>query len=128
MRKRHRMEIVDPEDLREPREQHRGDDAEPSVLDWISDRELLLFVERLPLPQRQVLLLRYMLDLTDRQIAPILGRTPSEVRVLQYRALSFLRERLAAIGRSSATGRRAQHRRRFREAPVLRQRRFAMSP
>jgi DNA-directed RNA polymerase specialized sigma24 family protein len=96
------------------------------VLDWISDRELVLFVDRLPLAQRQVLLLRYMLDLTHAQIAEVLDRTPDDVRALHSRALRFLRTRLAALGRDARHGTRSRAMRPVREARVLRHRRFVL--
>jgi DNA-directed RNA polymerase specialized sigma subunit len=77
-----------------------SDEDAASVLSWIADTDLSIFVQRLSMPQRQVLLLRFLLDLSDQQTAAIMGRTPSDVRMLQSRALSFLRERLGAIGRA----------------------------
>jgi RNA polymerase sigma-70 factor (ECF subfamily) len=127
LRRRGETVVEDPDEL--GRRQDAPDPgSEPlSVLDWISDAELLLFIERLPATQRQILVLRYMLDLSYAQIAEVLGRTPSDVRRLQHRALKFLRERLRAIGREP---RRAADpigwQRRFRQARVLRDRRFAL--
>jgi hypothetical protein len=95
-------------------------------MDWISDKDLLLFVERLPLSQRQVLLLRYVLDLTHAQSAAVLGRTPNEVRKLQQRALASLRVRLTAVGSHTARGERASCQRSFKQVFVLRERRFAL--
>jgi RNA polymerase sigma-70 factor (ECF subfamily) len=125
-----RVAPVEPAEIDNERERVvRRDGAADDVLSWISDPELLMFVERLPLAQRQVLVLRYMLDLSDNQIAELLGRSAGEVRMLRSRALRFLRQRLDALrcGRSrSAMG--APWRRRLREAPVLRSRRFALTP
>lgn len=102
------------------------DEPELSI-DWLSDREVVMFVERLPLAQRQVLVLRYMLDLSTADIAGILDRTPADVRMLHSRALQFLHLRLATL-RQHAEGRS----RRLRLSPrrshnlVLRSRRFAL--
>jgi DNA-directed RNA polymerase specialized sigma24 family protein len=113
------MEADEPEPLEPP-------DA-GRTLGWITDRELLMFVERLTLPQRQVLLLRYMLDLSTREIGEILGRSTDDVRMLDSRARRFLEERLAALGRAPSGKRsRMQWRRQVRLAPVIRQRRFAL--
>jgi RNA polymerase sigma-70 factor (ECF subfamily) len=79
-----------------------SEDAVLRVLGWIKDDDLTLFIERLPLVQRQILMLRYLFDLTDVQIAKILDRGRDEVRSHQYRAMVFLRKRLAAVGRTSA--------------------------
>jgi RNA polymerase sigma factor (sigma-70 family) len=61
-------------------------------------------VERLPLVQRQVLTLRYMMDMSNREVGEVLGRSPSEVRVLHFRAVGFLRERMEAVGRGERRG------------------------
>jgi RNA polymerase sigma-70 factor, ECF subfamily len=99
LRKRGRVELEDQEEI--DRLLARGVPEEPELPSpgWIADRDLLLFVERLPLPQRQVLTLRYMMDMSNREVGEVLDRSPSEVRVLHYRAVSFLRDRMTAVGR-----------------------------
>ena len=57
-----------------------------STLEWISDAELTALMERLPLAQQQVLLLRYLVDLTTADIAEVLGRKAESVRQLEHRA------------------------------------------
>jgi len=128
LRQQGRVELEDSLTLdrrREHADQHA--DAEPLALGWIGDRDLVLLMERLPFAQRQVLLLRYLLDLSNRNIAAVLDRTPSDVSLLHHRALGFIRERLAALGRTHS-GRPVQWRRRRGKAPVLRARRFALRP
>jgi RNA polymerase sigma-70 factor (ECF subfamily) len=125
IQKRHRYELADPHELERRLEPHE-DDADLGALDWISDDELLLFVERLPLVQRQVLLLRFMLDLSSGQVAAVLGRSPAEVRKLQHRATSFLRARLTALGRAPKQTERAGWQRRPTQVRVLRRRRCAL--
>jgi RNA polymerase sigma-70 factor (ECF subfamily) len=124
-----RLEPVDPHTL-ELREDPPLSEHDIPALDWISDGDLVMLVQRLPLAQRQVLLLRFMVDLPHSEIANILGRSPTEVRKLQFRATTFLRDRLTALGRAPqegpSRGRRAGWRRRARQAPVLRERRFAL--
>jgi RNA polymerase sigma-70 factor (ECF subfamily) len=102
------------------------DEPELFTLSWISDDELLMLVDRLPLAQRQVLALRYLLGLRPAEIATLIGSTPNHVSVLLYRALSFLRERLTALGRMPGDRRRAGTQRVFRKAVILRRRRFAL--
>ncbi|HEX2015698.1 MAG TPA: sigma-70 family RNA polymerase sigma factor [Solirubrobacteraceae bacterium] len=122
-----RLEPVDPLELNR-RLDATAYDPPLDALQWVSDRELLLLVERLPLAQRQVLMLRYMLDLTPTEIGGVLGRAPGDVRILQHRALAFLRERLTSLGRDSKRlGRQASMRRGVHEAVVLRSRRFALA-
>ena len=131
LEKRGRMEVVDPVELTEWRE----DRAEPEppealgTLGWISDREILMLIERLPVAQRQVLMLRYMMDLTTTDIAAVLGRSNEDVRALQSRALRFLQQRLTALGRTPH-GRQPTigMSRRRSGAPVLRARRFEHHP
>ncbi|MDX6653055.1 MAG: hypothetical protein QOJ38_1836 [Solirubrobacterales bacterium] len=129
LKKNARFEVADPAEIDERREaeSNGGDHHQIGALEWISDRDLILFAERLPLAQRQVLVLRYMLDLTDAEIAEVLGRTAVDVRTLQHRALRFLEKRLRAVGRAPSQRERAPWRRRTRQAPVLRRRRFAIA-
>jgi RNA polymerase sigma-70 factor (ECF subfamily) len=130
LERRGRVEVVEPEQLSRRHESAliAEDDGELGALSWITDRELLMFVERLPLAQRQVLMLRYLVDLTDAQTAAILGRSAADVRMLQSRAVRFLRERLAAVGRGAAPGRGVRMRRWPRQVTVLRSRRWALLP
>ncbi len=126
LRKSRRLEVTDPGKLDRSRDRDAPDEPAPWVLGWISDKDLMLFLERLPLAQRQVLVLRFMLGMSAREIGDVLGRSEVDVRGLQHRALAFLRERLAAVGRDTRGGVRARTRRRFQQAPVLRWRRFAL--
>jgi RNA polymerase sigma-70 factor (ECF subfamily) len=99
LRKQGRVELEGQEEIDRLLSRGVPEELEAPAVGWISDRDLLLFVERLPLAQRQVLMLRYMMDMSNREVAEILDRSPSEVRVLHHRAVSFLRERLEAVGR-----------------------------
>lgn len=126
--RRMRPELEDPADLDKRRGAANGPEAELRALRWISDEDLMLLVERLPLPQRQVLVMRFMLDLKPREIAEILDASPNHVSVLQYRALGFLRARLGALGREPGDLRPSPVRRCVPQARVLRRRRFALSP
>lgn len=51
---------------------------------------------RLPLPQREAVVLRYFLQLSVEQTAQRMGRTNQAVRNLTHRALRALRESLDA--------------------------------
>jgi RNA polymerase sigma-70 factor (ECF subfamily) len=127
LRRRRRLETIDPIELDRYREP-LIDAAAGAGLPWVSDRELLTFVERLPLAQRQVLLLRFMMDFSHAQIGEILGRTPEDVRALQYRALGFLRTRLNALRNPPECGvQRMQMQRRMSPAPVTRARKAALA-
>jgi RNA polymerase sigma-70 factor, ECF subfamily len=98
----------------------------PPALSWVSDGDLVVLIERLPLPQRQVLVLRFMLGLSSAEVGEILERSEGSVRMLQSRALAYLRERLTAASRAPKDGTRAPLRRWPRQAGVLRARRFAL--
>jgi RNA polymerase sigma-70 factor (ECF subfamily) len=126
LRSASRVAVEDPAAVDRRREQNGVENPELLALDWISDAELVMFVERLPLPQRQVLMMRFMLDLSTAEIAEILGRTPIDVRKLQHRALTFLRERLTQVGRTPRRESRRGYCHRPRQAVVLRERRFAL--
>jgi RNA polymerase sigma-70 factor (ECF subfamily) len=128
-----RLELLDPEELRRAYEERATTDEEADTvpigaLSWITDRDLSLFVDRIPVPQQQVLVLRYVVDLTDRQIAAIMGRSASDVRMLHSRAVRFLRSRLEALDRAPKGTPNAKMRRAPRHATVLRSRRWALDP
>jgi RNA polymerase sigma-70 factor (ECF subfamily) len=127
LRKQRRIDPVDPAQISRWRDAEQPDD-DLDALSWITDRELLMLIERLPLAQRQVLVLRFMLGMTSTETAAVLGRGATDVRNLQLRALRFLRERLAALGRHSVSDRGIRMRRWPKPAPVLRGRRFALRP
>ena len=101
-----RSELVEPHAIAE-RYEGPSTEESASVLSWLTDRELMMFVERLSEPQRQVLVLKYMLDLPAKEVAQILGRKHDDVRALESRALRFLEARLTAIGRRSGQTRRS---------------------
>jgi RNA polymerase sigma-70 factor (ECF subfamily) len=67
------------------------------------DQELLVFIERLPPSQRRVLVLRYMVGLDWADIATVLDRSSGAVRQLEQRAFSYLRKRLEAVERPTAS-------------------------
>jgi RNA polymerase sigma-70 factor (ECF subfamily) len=125
IRRQGRLDLLEPAELDRRRDVPHEEQGF-ATLEWISDRELLMFVERLPLAQRQVLMLRYVLDLSNSEIAAVLDRTTNEVRVLQHRAMRFLQDRLVALGRTPRTGRQVRMARCHPKAAVLRTRRFAL--
>jgi RNA polymerase sigma-70 factor (ECF subfamily) len=126
LKRTRRLEVAEPAEI-DRRREGGAHPADNRVLTWIADRELLMFVERLPLQQRQILVMRFMLDLTSAEIAQMLGLTSDAVRSQQARAMRALRKRLAAVGRTSERRDRwSPVRRGVRQAPVLRHRRFAL--
>ena len=130
-----RIMPIDPAELRELQEEQASEEEDylRSVLESISDSDLSLFLDRLSLPQRQVILLRFTADFTTAEIAQVLHRSAADVRMLQSRALHFLRTRLNALGRraelaegAAEGGEKIQMRRLPQEAPVLRSRKWSL--
>jgi DNA-directed RNA polymerase specialized sigma24 family protein len=102
--------------------------VDPLALDWLTDRDLAFLVERLPLPQRQVLVLRYMLDFSYTEIALALDRSIDDVRQLHHRARRHLEERLRRLGHAPRVARDVERCRTFvKQATVLRTRRFGLT-
>jgi RNA polymerase sigma-70 factor (ECF subfamily) len=124
-----RVEAVDPAELdrhREATSLQADSDAELRTLSWITDSDMLVLVERLPIAQRQVLALRFMLDLSLKQAATVLGRTPNDIAALQHRAIVFLRARLTALGRAPTQPGENRMRAWLAPAQVIRRRRSAL--
>lgn len=84
---------------------YRGDEAEPG--DPYADIESRDVVWRalagLPRLQRAVLVLGYLDDLADEDIAALLDRRPSTIRSLRHRGLRALRKRLEPHNLSEVT-------------------------
>ncbi|MBO2453159.1 SigE family RNA polymerase sigma factor [Actinomadura barringtoniae] len=68
--------------------------AEHQAVDRDDIRRLLAAVERLPRRQREVLVLRYWLDLTERETAETLGIAVGTVKATASRAIAALAVRL----------------------------------
>jgi RNA polymerase sigma-70 factor (ECF subfamily) len=128
LEKRNRITLMDPAELGRRRDRHAAAEPGYDALEWISDEELLMFVERLPVAQRQVLMLRYLLALDTGEIATVLGRSQQDVRILQHRALRFLEARLTALDQAPERGGSIRMRRGTKQYGVLRARRFALLP
>jgi RNA polymerase sigma-70 factor (ECF subfamily) len=125
LRQRQRLTVESPEDLAERGEQVGARTAgagSEDAIDWIGDARLLAMVERLPLSQRQVVVLRYMMDFNTVEIAELLDRSPEAIRQLHHRAMRYLRQRVTREEDESAGYRRSQRKavtRLPRPSPVL---------
>jgi RNA polymerase sigma-70 factor (sigma-E family) len=71
-----------------------GESAEVTALRRDADAALLEAVHRLPLRQREVVVLRYYGDLSEQQIADALDISPGSVKAHAHRALTTLRSSL----------------------------------
>ena len=118
--------VPDPVQVESRQAELVSEDEVSTLLPWITDEDLAFLVERLPDRQREVLVLRYLLDLDTEQIATIIEATPKAVRHLHTRALASLRERLGAVKERSERCKRAPTRLRVKPLPVLGARRFAL--
>jgi len=135
LRRRSRVEAMDPAEIARRVEASQPPEGEPEVLGRITDRELLLFLERLPIGQRQALVMRHVLDLSAADVAAAMDNTEEAVRALSYRATQTLKQRLTAVGRGPEETPESREQERsskssmkagIRQAPVLRNRRFAL--
>lgn len=70
--------------------------AENEALHELGNARMLAALDRLPRRQREVLVLRYYLDLSEAQIAHALEIAPGSVKAHASRGLSALRAHLAA--------------------------------
>lgn len=68
--------------------------VEAAVLGGEERDELIRAVDRLPVRQRETLILRYYLDLSDDEIATLMGVGMSSVRSARHRALETLARNL----------------------------------
>jgi RNA polymerase sigma factor (sigma-70 family) len=109
---------------------HAPDSAvDHSVPSWVKDVDLQVLISRLPFAERHVMLLRYLLGLSQTEVADVLERSPDAVGELHAGALSIVAERQLAIGQpSEASSVRFAMARRRRSARVLQSRRLALTP
>jgi len=71
--------------------------AETTALRGDPDQVVLLALRALPVRQREVLALRYYLDLPEAEIARTLGISPGSVKTHAHRGLATLAERLEGL-------------------------------
>ena len=69
-------------------------ESKTRVEEEIENRELLEMITRLPENQKQVILLKFIEGLDNREIAKIMGKNEGAIRISQMRALATLREKL----------------------------------
>ena len=100
LRKGGRVHLLGDAELDRRREGAAPPAGEPLV-EWLSDRNLARDFRRLPDPQQQVLVMRFLLDLSVRETARALERSEDNVKTLQSRALGSMRRRLGGAGASS---------------------------
>jgi RNA polymerase sigma-70 factor (ECF subfamily) len=104
LRQRQRLSPEEPGVLARRRDEGSAIPA-PDSNRWLEDAVLLGQIERLPLAQRQVIVLRYMMEFKTAEIAGVLNRSPEAVRQLHHRAMRFLRERMVQLEAEEEEGR-----------------------
>jgi RNA polymerase sigma-70 factor (ECF subfamily) len=63
------------------------------------EKEILMkAIRRLPPDRQQLILLKYLEDLTNGEIAVIMGRTEGAIKSLYHRSLISLREEISSLG------------------------------
>lgn len=71
--------------------------AEDAALASVGSADLFARLQRLPARQREVLVLRYYLDLSESQIADALGIAPGSVKAHAHRGLAALRTQMEDV-------------------------------
>jgi RNA polymerase sigma-70 factor (ECF subfamily) len=88
------LEPLEPQRLARRRAGNAVDDPWLAAMGKLSDRELLEALEQLWPRQRQVVMLRHMLGLTNRETATVLGCSAEDALVLRRDAMAVLSENL----------------------------------
>lgn len=83
----------------EPSRQPDGlPDPEALAIERLEREELLQAFSKLTPAQREVLLLRFVAELSPAEVANVLGTTPGAIKLLQHRAIRSLARLLAPRG------------------------------
>ena len=101
-------------------------DVEEDGLEWLTDEDLVLLVERRPSAERHALVLRYLGGLSFAEVAAIMGMQTKSVVELHRAAVRGIESTLAAITRSPRVGGRLPMSRLGHQTPVLYRRRRAL--
>ena len=102
--------------------------GDPVALRWVNDKELVLLMRRLPVEEREALLLRFVGALRGQDVAELLGLGAESELALAAAGLGRLRRRLAEIGAGVESSQREAMRRLSQPSTVLRGRKLALFP
>jgi RNA polymerase sigma factor (sigma-70 family) len=75
-----------------------GGDVEQEALNRLGEFEALALLDGLSALQRDVLLLRFLADMSIEDVARTLGRPVTAIKAVQRRAIATLRRRVQAMG------------------------------
>jgi RNA polymerase sigma-70 factor (ECF subfamily) len=95
-------------------------------LDWISDDDLVLLIERRPPAERHLLVLRYFAGLSLAEVAAVMELGDAEAAALHNSAVMALDASLSAVNRGPRVEERHPMGRLSHQTPVLHQRRRAL--
>jgi RNA polymerase sigma-70 factor (ECF subfamily) len=116
LRSSRRAQVTDPGAIDSLRDIPIHDD--PWHADRGGDFDLMGLVDALPAVQREVILMKYALDLSNADVACVLGCTPDSVSGIHYRALLALEHTLRDAGHPGAARARIQRGRKPKPLPV----------
>lgn len=91
---REQIKVGQHDEYREDRDHRAAPSAEASSLDPLASEEVAMALAALTPEQRDVVLLRFVADLSLDEVAAITGRTTSAVKQLQRRGVHRLRSHL----------------------------------
>lgn len=97
------------------------------LLQWLTDDDLRMLMERLPALEREIMGLCYILDLTAREIGAISGLSVEEVERAHARSIRFMGRCLASLGRRPGYSGRHPITAAPRPEIVMRRRRLALT-
>lgn len=106
--------------------EHVAGNESEARLDWLSDDELVLLIERRPRPERHLLVLRYFAGLGFAEIGEVMSITAADAAALHQAAVDSLDATLAAATRSPRVENRHPMGRLTQQTPVLHRRRRAL--
>ena len=73
-----------------------GGDVEDEAISALEDEDLRVLLLGLTPEQRDVLVLRFVADLSTDQVAAVLGKAPAAIKALQHRSVGQLRKKISA--------------------------------
>ena len=97
------------------------------LLDWLTDDDLRMLMERLPALSREVMGLCYILDLSAREIGTITGLPTDEIERLHDRSIRFMGRCVASLGKRPGYSGRHPITAPPRPEIVMRRRRLALA-
>ncbi|MFC1901227.1 RNA polymerase sigma factor [Chloroflexota bacterium] len=70
------------------------DSVNNEIEGYLEQQELMAYIDKLPMNQRQVILLKFIQGLNNEEISQVMGKSQGAIRILQMRALDSLRKEM----------------------------------